>query len=617
MPVATQTAAPPQTARGPALTVPAVAAALIVAALAIRAAVAYRGYLSYDDYPILSLADANGLSPEYLFRLFNNHLMPAGHLVSWLTLRLGGFDYLPFLALLIAGQALVSVVFYRLLVLMLLPGWTLLVPLTIFVFSPLTLEATSWWAVGINMLPMQLAMILAVGATVKYIRTQQLKHVVTLAAAVLLGLLFFEKALLTVALVFLLAVCLYAPGGPVRAVVTTVRRWWPAWLVLTLLSLGFLAVYLSRSTSSLRRPSSVTEVLDFVGQMFGQTLLPGLLGGPWTWFGVGDGAPITAPAVFAQWLALVLVVGFIGYTVWLRGAFAARAWLLVLLYLVLVAGLLGATRLGSVYSAVAGMVPRYISDVVVVAAIAAGAALCGLRREGFDDAPAARPVPEAAVRLRPRLGRPVLLGSLVLLLASAAFTIVRYGDAWSVKAGRDYLANARADLKRIPAGTVFMDQPVPEAVVGRLSQPYHMQSRFFGPLEDGPIFVTEGREISVFDETGHVRPGWVEGVTAKPGPLQGCGYRVGGKPVRIPLRETVAAYWHVVRIAYLSDRDTSATVRIGADDPVGFDVHRGLNAQFMIVWGAGADLELTVADAATSLCTDEIAVGKLVPAPAG
>jgi hypothetical protein len=332
---------------------------------------------------------------------------------------------------------------------------------------------------------------------------------------------------------------------------------------------------------------------------------------------VGDGAPITAPAVFLQWLSLVLVAGFVAFTVWLRGALAARAWLLVLLYLVLVAGLLGATRLGSVYSAVAGMVPRYIADVVVVAAIAVGAALCGLRREGLDQAPSARPVPAAAARLAPRVARPALLGGLALLVASAAFTGIRYGDEWSVKSGRDYLANARADLERLPAGTVFMDQPVPEPVVGRLSGPYNMQSRFFAPLEDGPVFVTEGREVSVFDETGRVRPGWVEGVRARPGPRPGCGYRVSARPVRVPLQENVAAYWHVVRIAYLSDRDTSATMRIGSDDPVGFAVHKGLNAQFMIIWGAGADVELTLADPATSFCTDELVLGKLVPAPAG
>jgi hypothetical protein len=495
---------------------------------------------------------------------------------------------------------------------MLLPGWGLLVPLAVFLFSPLTLEASSWWAVGINMLPMQLAMVLSIGATVKYIRTRRRKHLVTLALSVLLGLLFFEKALLTVALVFLVALCLYAPGGPLRAIGATIRRWWPAWTTLTLLSLLFLAGYLSVSTSSLRRPSSVQEVVDFVTQMFGTTLIPGLLGGPWSWFPAGDGAPITAPTEPMRWVALALMLTFVAWTVWLRGAAAGRAWLLVLLYTALVAGLLGATRMGSVYSAVAGAVPRYIADVIVVAAIAIGVALCGLRREGLDDLvdapPRTAPVRWAA--------RPALLGVLAALLVSATVTGVRFGDEWSLKAGRDYLANARADLARAPAGTVFMDEPVPESVVGRLSHPYNMQSEFFAPLKHGPVFVTQAREVSVFDDEGHIRPGWVRGVKAVPGPLSGCGYQLGyGKSTRVPLADPVNAYWHVVRIAYLADRDTSAQVRIGIDKPVAFDVRRGLNAMFLIVWGSGADVRVDVLDKAASVCSNEIAVGELVPAP--
>ncbi|MFC7534500.1 hypothetical protein [Actinoplanes sp. GCM10030250] len=591
-----------------------VAAALIVVSLAARAAIAHRGYLSYDDFPMLSLADANGLVPDYLFGLFNNHLMPAGHLVSWLTLRFGGFGYVPFLVLLVAGQAAVSIALYRLLRLMLLPGWTLLVPLTVFLFSPLTLEATSWWAVGINMLPMQLAMILAVGAQVKYIRTRRPRHLVTLGLSVVLGLAFFEKAMLTVALVFLMTLCLYAPGGPIRAVWTTIRRWWQSWLLLTLISVSFLATYLTISISSLRRPSSVTEVVEFVTQMFGQTLVPGLLGGPWMWFPAGDGAPITATTDALRWVSLAVVVAFIGFTIWRRGTAAARAWLLVLLYTALVAGLLGATRMGSVYSAVAGAVPRYIADVMVVAAIAIGAALCGLRRDGIEgEAPAVRPVPEFLARLR----QPVLVGGLVALLASAALTGIRFGDEWSLKAGRDYLANARADLATMPAGTVFMDEPVPEEVVGPLSGPYNMQSRFFAPLESGPVFVTQAREVSVFDKEGHIRPAWVSGVKARPGPLTGCGYQVGKRTTRIPLESSVPAYWHVVRIAYLSDRDTSATVRIGVEKPVGFDVRRGLNAIFLIVWGSGPDVQVDVLDKKSSVCTNEIAVGELNPVPVG
>jgi hypothetical protein len=598
------------------LTVTAVAALLIVVSVGARAAIAHRGYLTYDDFPLVSMAEGNGLSPDYLFGLFNNHLMPAGQLVTWLTLHIGGFSYTPFLVLLVAGQLTVSIALYRLLRLMLLPGWPVLVPLSIFLFSPLTLEATSWWAVGINMLPMQLAMILAVGAQVKYIRTRRPKHLVTLGLSILLGLVFFEKALLAVALVFLTTLCLYTRGGPFRSLWGTIRRWWPSWAMLTNISLLFLVFYLARSTSSLRRPSSVDEVVTFVAQMFGNTLFPGLMGGPWQWMAAGDGAPVTAPAENVRWVALAVMVLFIGFTVWLRGTEAGRAWLLMFLYAALVAGLLGATRLGSIYSGVAGAVPRYISDVVVVAAIAIGAALCGVRREGIE---------EAAVPERPRArlvgvprALPVLTAVVVVLAGSAAFTSLRFGDEWALKKGRDYLLTAKAELAAAPAGTVFMDSIVPEDVVGRLSAPYNKQSEFFGPLgKDGPIFVIQSRHLSAFDETGRIRRAWVNGVSAEPGPQQGCGYRITGGPVSIPLESSVEDYWWVVRIAYLSDRDTSATLRIGAGEIIPFDVHRGLNEVFALASGGGGTVEVDLFDDTVGVCTDEVTVGQVVPAPAG
>lgn len=595
------------------LSVSAVAVALIVVSGAARAAIAWRGYLAVDDFPLISMAEKNGLEPEHLFALFNNHLMPAGQLVTWLTHRLGGFGYGPYLTLLVAAQAAVCVAFYRLLRLMLVPGWGVLVPLTVFAFSPLTLEATSWWAVGVNMLPMQLAMILAAGAQVKYMRTRAPRHLVSLGLAVLLGLVFFEKAILSVALVFLMTLCLYSRGGPFRSLWSTIRTWWQSWAVLTFISVTFLLFYLSQSTSSLRKPSSVDEVLTFLTQMFGHTLLPGLVGGPWSWLAAGDGAPITAPSVVAKWTALAVVLGFIGFTVWLRGAVAGRAWLLVLLYTSLVAGMLGATRLGSVFSGVAGAVPRYIADVVVVAGIAIGVALCGLRSTVDDRSPVA--APRWTALANSVAASKLLVGGLAVLLVSTALTAVRFGDQWSVKEGRDYLNTALAELAQAPAGTVFMDQAVPEGVVGPLSAPYNKQSEFFAPVENGPIFVTESRNLSVFDEEGHIRPAWVDGVTARPGPRAGCGYRLTGSAVPIPLTESVVDYWHVIRIAYLSDRDSAATLRLGAGPIVPFDVHRGLNAMFMLARGGGDSIELSVADTGAGFCTDEIAVGRVVPAP--
>jgi hypothetical protein len=279
------------------------------------------------------------------------------------------------------------------------------------------------------------------------------------------------------------------------------RRWWPAWSVLAGISVAFLAGYLSASTSSLRRPASADEVVAFLGQLAGHTIAPGLVGGPWSWLDGADGASLTAPGRTARWAAVVVVLAFVAFTIWLRRS-AARAWILLLAYLALVAGLLAATRLGSAYSGVAGAVPRYVSDVVVVAAICVGVALCGLRRAEPREQP-----PDHGETVPARSGAALAAG-VVLLVASSLWSGTGFADDWAVKAGRDYLRNARADLAAAPPGTVFMDQPMPESVVPALSAPWNAQSRFFAPLDPGPVFVTRPAACPSSPPTGtSARPG--------------------------------------------------------------------------------------------------------------
>ncbi|MEU5942138.1 hypothetical protein ABZ807_23800 [Micromonospora sp. NPDC047548] len=359
----------------------AAAVAMIIISVVWRTQIAFRGYLAADDYVMITQATESDLTVGYLLSLYNNHFMPAGRLLIWLVTSAFGLTYWPYALMMMAGQAVLSVAVYRLLRTLLRPSRLLLVPLGLFLFSPLTLEATSWWAVGANMLPMQLAMVLALGAQLKYVRTGRRRHLVSLALAVLLGLLFFEKALLVVPLVFLFTACFFGEGGPVRAVLTTLRRWWPSWVTLTAVTGVFLGAYLLRSESSLRRPDSAGEVVSFLTQLIGSTLVPGLLGGPWRWLGAGDGAPVVAPPELGTWIAWSVFGVLVLLTV-RRDRAAGRAWTLLGGYLLLVAMLLAATRLGSVYSGVAGGVPRYVSDVVVVAAVCIGVALVGIDRAG-------------------------------------------------------------------------------------------------------------------------------------------------------------------------------------------------------------------------------------------
>jgi hypothetical protein len=334
-----------------------------------------------------------------------------------------------------------------------------------------------------------------------------------------------------------------------------------------------------------------------------------LLGGPWHWVPAGDGAPITAPADVPRWLTWGVFAAIVVATVWLR-RIALRAWVLLLAYVAMVAGLLAATRLGGIFSPAAGLAPRYVTDVVLVAALCLGVALVGLREA---EAGRAQALP-AVLRSRTAVAAALVVALGAFMLGSA-WSTARYADIWSVKHGRDFLGTARAELATAPPGTVFLDRELPVDIQDRLAWPYNLQSRFFEPVPDKPVFVTEGESPSVFDDAGHIRKAMVSGYHVPPGPDSQCGYRLeSGRTVSLALEHEVYEWQWVVRIAYISSGPSAALLRLG-DGSHWFQVHKGVGQIIFVIEGVGNTVELTVQDPSVTLCLYDVTVGQPVPAP--
>jgi hypothetical protein len=593
---------------------------LIVLAVAVRAWVASRGFLIFDDFMLASRAMESKLSLDHLLAAVNEHVMPVGVLIVWLVTRGVGLAHWPYVVLLAVGYAVLGIAFYRLLRLVLRPGWGQLVPLGLLMFSPLTLEATSMALTGLTVLPMLLAMVLAIGAQVRYVRTRRVRHLVTLALSLIFGLLFFEKSLLIAPLIFLLTVFLFTTGAPLRGSVETARRFWPAWLVLTVVSVGYLALYTSIISSSAQQPSSTGTVLTFWRQLVGHTLLPGLFGGPWQWLPSGDVAPLAEPGEGPRWLSWVALVAVVAITVRARRA-AIRAWLLLLAYVLLVLGLFTLTRLSTDFAPWVGLAPRYVCDVVVVAALCLGVALMGLA-DPADRQPVApgdpHPVtPARGSQPRPRGQAAMIVVVLAGLLLSAAWSTVRFGDLWAVKDGQAFLRTAEAELAKAPTGTVFLDRPVPETVQASFFYPYQMYSRFFLPARRQPTIVDMAEHPSVFDDSGRIRPAWVQGANITPGADPWCKAHkiVGGGSVRLPLDDPVLNQRWIVRIGYLGGGGPStAELRLGYGRR-SFTVQPGLHQIFFVLDGGGDAVELTIQNTDVWLCTNDITVGRAVAWP--
>jgi hypothetical protein len=581
--------------------------ALILVAVAVRAWIASRGFLIFDDFMLASRAMESDLTLDFLFSAVNEHVMPAGLLVIWPITRTFGVAHWPYVVLLTVGYAVLGFLFYRLLRSVLRPGWGQLVPLGLLMFSPLTLEATSMALTGLTVLPMMLAMVLAMGAQVKYVRTRRRRHLVTLGLSTVFGLAFFEKTLLVAPLVFLLTVFLFTTGGLLRGALEAVRRWMPAWVVLAVVSVGYLALYTSIISSSARQPSSTGTVLTFWRQLVGHTLIPGLLGGPWQWMPSGDVAPLAEPGEGPRWLAWTALAAAVVITVRARRT-AIRAWLLLLAYVLLVCGLFTLTRLSTDFAPWVGLAPRYVCDVLVVAAFCLGVAIMGM----VDQQPV------EAQQQAPILPRGAIVVVIVALLAGTAWTTVRFGDLWAVKNGKTFLRTAEAEMARAPADTVFLDRPVPGSVQASFFYPYHMYSRFFVPAKRQPKIVDEAEHPSVFDDSGRIRPAWVQGTNIKPGADPWCKTHkiVGDEVVRLPLDRPVQNQRWVVRIGYLAggSGQSAAVLRLGRGTRT-FTVQPGLHQYFFVLEGGGDAVELTVQDPSVWLCTNEITVGEAVAWP--
>ncbi len=590
----------------------AVAIALIVVSVAWRAGLAARGWFSQDEFVIAAQVLDARLDPDFLLRTFNNHLMPGGLLTAWLMVRLAGFASWPWVLMLAVGQAAVGVAVYRLLRDLLPPGWGLLIPLALFVFSPLTLEVSSLWLVGLLLLPVQLALVLAVRAQVRYVRSRRRRHLAMVALWLLFGLLFDPKALLIAPLLFLLTVLLFTAGPLWRSLVTAVRRHWPVWLLLAVLSGSYLAFYLTRPARALDQVTSFGQAFTFLGDLVGVTVVPGLLGGPWRWAYAGDGPPLVDPYPVAMWLSWLVLATLVVATV-VRRRSAARAWLLLACYLGLVTAFFAVTSLGGVLGPMVGTVPRFVADGVPVAAICVGVALFGLR-DGGEEPDTPRPLPGPPRALGSVVVGRVAIAVLVVVGFGTVWSTVKFGDNWSTKHGREYLATTQAELAAAPADTVFLDTIVPDRVVAGYFWPDNLQSHFFRPAERQPEFVEVAELPVTFDAEGRIRPVRIEGVKVLPGQVSDCGHLVeSGRTARIPLAAPVEEWPYVVEFGYLSSGEATATMRLG-EATREIPLRSGLHQLYFPLAGAGEAIEVTIDTPDITLCTRLITVGRVVPA---
>jgi hypothetical protein len=594
--------------------------ALIAAQLVWKAFFLGHFFFWQDDYRFLDRGLDNGLTWKYLMWVDAGHLLPGPFAISWAVARIALYDW-PFAAgvtlVLLAGACLALL---RLLRNLFGDRPAILIPLAVYLFTPLTLAESAWWAGAIEALPLQLATFMALDEHIRYVRTRRFRHAVAAASWMLAGMLFFEKGMVLPLLLFAVTSAFFVPGRWDVAARHAVAGYWRAWLLYAIPLAAYAALFVTRLNTSGNQPGPpgpYRHVLSFISGLVRISFIPGALGGPWKWRSSGALA-YSAPPGGLLWVSWIVAAAIVLVSIWNR-RYAWRAWA------ILAGWVAGADiapivfgRLRELSGAVLGTETRYLADAAPVLAVCVGLAflpVVGQRDNRRTRRAPARPLQLATAATSATLGA-FLLGS--LLSAQA------YQNATTSAPARNYIANARAALAAAPHGTVVVDGTVPIGVMtagwfGR----YGFASKVLGELARGdpqhrPQWTRHPQgtidHLMVFGRDGRLWPAALYGHPSLLAPGgQKCWRMARGKVIVHVWPTRTTGVW-TLRVGYFVLRAQQVSVRLG-DQVWRVTLRPGLHNVYLPVQGSMR--KVIVTGLRGPECIGNTAVGVVVVSNAG
>ena len=600
-------AAPPPSASSAQLVV-GVGVVMVAAQLIFRAWAIYPSWFFTDDYRLMLDAHDRDLDLAYAFQSFDSHLMPLARVQVWLVTEAGPLNWGLAASITLGLQLAASLACLWMLVTLFSARWLILSPLALYLTSVLTMPAFMWWAPSLNQLPFQVSLFCAVATWVTYLRHRRLRYLVLTLVSVVIGVGFYEKALILGFPLAFLALGYFASGGPLARLRHVWRRYRPAVVTGALLAGGYLAFYASRVPPPFESSANGSFVADDIANsMLGTALPAGLVGGPWRWWRTTPPIVLADPPDWAVHVSWMLVAVVVLYAV-LRRSRAMRGWALLAGYVLLLYLVLVVSR-GQIYGALSGLEYRYLTDAVCVAVLAIGLA--------FAEVPGAveSSAPRAAPLLVWRAGAPVAIGLTAAVAVGGLVSSYLYVGYWHRDNASDaYVHNLQESLGRHQGSAALPRQVLPAEVMPSYSEPDNASDVFVPLLETRARFPEVSDNLMVIDTNGEVVPALVAASTVSaPGPVGSCGWQVTSGSVTIPLGSETYSWPWWVRIGYLSSARSPVTVTVG-ETRHETEVQKGLGALFVKAPGVFDSLTVGGLDPGTTLCIDGVQVGDPVPA---
>lgn len=596
---------------------------LILAQLIWRATLLRHANFFQDDYQLIEQASGESFGWHYLMQIHSVHLMPGVFLLVKIVTAISPYSWPWAAGTTLVLQLLAGLAVLRMLRVLFGTRPAIVAPLALFLLTPLTISALGWWAAALNVLPVEIAAAMAVAAHVEYLRDGKRGRAVEAVAWVVVGLLFFETAVVIPVLLLALTVCYFGSDGhpgPLRgAVGRTLRPHWRLWVVYLGVVVGYGALYWASKTGSVKigTVSPVSHAaLGFGGRLIFQTFVPGVFGGPWQWYAPQQNSYGWAtPAGSAVWLTCIamalVVVGTVRYR-----ARAERAWLILLGWLVVadVAPLIAGRLNGLTYPTIVlfAQDTRYVADAAPVLALCV--ALAFLPLEGETD-PLRRPVRFPPVR---RLAGAVAGAAIVV---ASVVSAQQYPGFLKGGEAQTYLSNARQALRSGHSLHGFVDTyAMPDMILNSFGEDGYA-SRVLAPLagnaqreamasgavalNNAVAFAPDGRLHPLVDATDPSPP---------LGPSNGLGLCAGGSgPTSITVSLPASLDWnlYVVRLDFTDGSPSSVDFGFGLGSRT-LKLPSSLHRAYFDIVGNGTTVVLSNIASTSGFCVSRVAVGNPV-----
>lgn len=577
---------------------------VVAAATGFRVWALHGAWFFFDDFYFLQLALTHDLTASYLLKPYNGHLMPASTLLCWVNARISPLDFrLPATEMVVLFAAL-GLGMLRLLVRLFGRRPAILVPLVTFLFSPVLLPATTWWAAGVNQLPMLVATVLGVNAFVEHLQERRTRSLVRSLAWVALGLTFVERTVLALPLFWLLALLYFTSGTfPERCAELWGR--YRAAVVSTVLFLGaYLAAYVPWALNFDARTVTRRPLFGVVHDMVVTAFSSGAVGGPLAWR-VSDVTQNEAhPSEAVRLLGWAVLAGLVLASAVTRRR-GLRAWLLPASLLAANAGLIATSR-AIYFGPQIALDYRFQTEAALAFALALGLAFLPVRgaRESSEPVPASWAVDT----------RSVAVVSCVVFVALAAVSTDRFPlRNLTTTSPRAYYDNVERSARERP-GTQLLDLPTPAWLWAPLAYPTNTYSHMFRPVGHGLVVRTVTTDAAyLVDDRGRFRPVDFHPVRHQVSrTARTCFGHTWPGTSRWLLDGPVIGVGWFLRLAYDAPADTTVTVSVSGQD-TSVRLQQGRHTLLMPAIGSYASVVLETADDSAPVCLRGLSVGTVTP----